>query len=391
MAGCVHAFPIDYHGACASFRLRKRIYALHKLMALHLPRLNSHLHSIGMHAGYFATQWLATLFARILPLELFAHVWDRFLVDGMKMLFRVALVLLESMEPALLKASDMNEASILLSRNPTLPLAPSDATSTDWFVQAAMQFKVTRSILVDLEDQRHVELVHRWSHAADIAISSSAQKDDDLFYPEVDPNASNDVSNRKPLDMDQLCRDIQGLDIAIASDVAVFRHKIEQVHRAADAAVVAYMSAAAMFTEASYRLDELVEDRDGPFEDDDDGDDCDELVTQEPWYRRAFACFDVGGRMLSHVKLRGDDMDSVGRFHARSTRARRRWRQQRKDTAEVEYATRRQQLMNAQIEMDELHTFKTKVTEQFLAILTESERDKTAVLKRHFGDDTSLR
>ncbi|RLO10539.1 hypothetical protein DYB28_014266, partial [Aphanomyces astaci] len=47
----------------------------------------------------------------------------------------------------------------------------------------------------------------------------------------------------------------------------------------------------------------------------------------------------------------------------------------------AEYARRRRQLMEAQVDMDELHAFKTKVTEQFLTVLDKSEREKTAFLQ----------
>ncbi|RHY47080.1 hypothetical protein DYB34_011369, partial [Aphanomyces astaci] len=240
-------------------------------------RRHAALWSPGM-AGY----WLATLFARALPLPTFAHVWDCFLVDGMKMLLRVALLLLSWMEPSLLHASDMHEASILLSRPPKLAPSPSNGGC----VRSAMSFKVTRSTLIQLEDQRQTELVARWisAHAPPMA-SGRMKHDDAVFYPEVDNPW---ITNKPSLDMDQLCRDVVGLDAAVASDVAVFRRKIEQVHRAADASVVAYMSAAAMFTEASYDLEEMVE---LSLENEQDIDEEDGLPPL-PWYRRAFACVD---------------------------------------------------------------------------------------------------
>ncbi|OQR95905.1 hypothetical protein THRCLA_07471, partial [Thraustotheca clavata] len=84
-------------------RLRKHIFALQKLMAQFLPQLASHLRQIGMHAGYFATQWFATLFSRVLSLDAFATVWNLFLVDGFKLLFRLALLLLSYMQLDLLQ------------------------------------------------------------------------------------------------------------------------------------------------------------------------------------------------------------------------------------------------------------------------------------------------
>lgn len=48
------------------------------------------------------TQWFVTLFARVLPAQSVHRVWDLFLLDGWKMVFRVALAITAHLRPIII-------------------------------------------------------------------------------------------------------------------------------------------------------------------------------------------------------------------------------------------------------------------------------------------------
>ncbi|KAF0700922.1 Aste57867_8570 [Aphanomyces stellatus] len=322
--------------------LRRCIFALQKLMEKHLPALHGHLRRIGMHAGYFATQWFVTLFSRILPLDSFACVWDRFLTDGLKMLFRVALVILTYMQTDLL-AMDMEEASMYFCRNPKLHV---ETMPSARLICEAMAFKVTRARLRAVEDERQVDLLH-------FRLEADKNMDAAVFFPEVEVVA--DDGN----DLAAIRSELHGLDSGVKQDVAVFRQKIERIHRAADAAAATYLVATAQMMEASYRLQELTEWsswNDMPDE---------EAASPPPWYLRVFACFEAHPH-AAHARLRDEDGQQQHEKHVE------------------EYEARREALMLAAVEMEEATTYKAKMTEQFLAVLAASEQSKTALLKARF-------
>lgn len=71
------------------------LFVCEQLMRAHLPRLAAHLEQEGLHPTMYLTQWLLTLFAYNFPFAFVTRVWDAFLHEGWKVIFRVALALLK--------------------------------------------------------------------------------------------------------------------------------------------------------------------------------------------------------------------------------------------------------------------------------------------------------
>jgi hypothetical protein len=73
----------------------------HQLQALinrRLPRLAAHFHGLGVHPTMFSAQWLLTIFTYNFPFATVVRVWDAFLAEGWKVVFRVALAVLRIAE-----------------------------------------------------------------------------------------------------------------------------------------------------------------------------------------------------------------------------------------------------------------------------------------------------
>ncbi|KAB7506775.1 Ecotropic viral integration site 5 [Armadillidium nasatum] len=70
------------------------MYQLECLIQEHLPELHAHFTSQSFHTSMYASSWFLTLFSTTLPLSLACRVMDCFLVDGIEVIFRVALATL---------------------------------------------------------------------------------------------------------------------------------------------------------------------------------------------------------------------------------------------------------------------------------------------------------
>mmetsp|Transcript_11882 Transcript_11882/g.18254 ORF Transcript_11882/g.18254 Transcript_11882/m.18254 type:complete len:923 (-) Transcript_11882:185-2953(-) len=79
------------------------LYIADKLMKQFVPKLWKHLEREGIHNSMFVTQWLLTLYTSSFPFDLVSRVWDSFLVEGWKVIYRVMLGLLKHAEPTLLE------------------------------------------------------------------------------------------------------------------------------------------------------------------------------------------------------------------------------------------------------------------------------------------------
>lgn len=56
-----------------------------------------------IEASMYATKWYPTMFSISLPFEFTIRIWDLFMVDGFKILYRAALAILRLMQKELLK------------------------------------------------------------------------------------------------------------------------------------------------------------------------------------------------------------------------------------------------------------------------------------------------
>ncbi|GAB0100177.1 rab GTPase-activating protein 1-like [Sergentomyia squamirostris] len=75
-----------------------RLYQLNRLLKDQLPKLYEHFAQIGVETHMFASQWFLTLFTARFPLYFVYHILDVFLLDGMPILFQVAMTLLSVYE-----------------------------------------------------------------------------------------------------------------------------------------------------------------------------------------------------------------------------------------------------------------------------------------------------
>ncbi|KAL7528074.1 hypothetical protein ACHAXR_002253, partial [Thalassiosira sp. AJA248-18] len=70
-------------------------YVAEKLIERFLPKLHKHMKKEQVDISMFATQWIMTVFTSTFPFDLVARVWDSYIVEGWKVVYRVILSLLE--------------------------------------------------------------------------------------------------------------------------------------------------------------------------------------------------------------------------------------------------------------------------------------------------------
>mmetsp|Transcript_27991 Transcript_27991/g.37364 ORF Transcript_27991/g.37364 Transcript_27991/m.37364 type:complete len:123 (-) Transcript_27991:862-1230(-) len=66
-----------------------------------MPSFFAHLRSIQMTPDYFTSKWFMTVFACFLPYSLITPIFDMFLLEGWRAVFRIGVALLRVLEPEL--------------------------------------------------------------------------------------------------------------------------------------------------------------------------------------------------------------------------------------------------------------------------------------------------
>merc|ERR1719427_1538984 len=79
---------------------------LKELICEKLPKLAIHLESHGIDPALFSLNWFLCLFVDSLPVNTYLHIWDAFLFEGSKVLFRYALAILKSLEGKIMRQND---------------------------------------------------------------------------------------------------------------------------------------------------------------------------------------------------------------------------------------------------------------------------------------------
>lgn len=80
-------------------KLKQFFYQLDRLISIQLPDLHDQFRELNVTSGHFCSSWFITLFASHLQNkpEILAQLWDLFLFDGWKTIFKAAIVILDKL------------------------------------------------------------------------------------------------------------------------------------------------------------------------------------------------------------------------------------------------------------------------------------------------------
>uniref|UniRef100_A0A8C2GAJ2 Si:ch211-239f4.1 n=1 Tax=Cyprinus carpio TaxID=7962 RepID=A0A8C2GAJ2_CYPCA len=71
------------------------IYQFEHLLQEQLPELNVHFRSQSFHTSMYASSWFLTLFLTFLPLPIATRIFDIFMYEGLEIIFRVGMAILQ--------------------------------------------------------------------------------------------------------------------------------------------------------------------------------------------------------------------------------------------------------------------------------------------------------
>ncbi|KAH9366347.1 hypothetical protein HPB48_006201 [Haemaphysalis longicornis] len=100
-----YIMPRDYYSrTLEASQVDQRV--LKDLMAEKLPRLSGHLETNKVDLSLFTFNWFLTVFVDTIPAETYLYIWDVFLYEGNKVLFRFALAIFKICESEILAQED---------------------------------------------------------------------------------------------------------------------------------------------------------------------------------------------------------------------------------------------------------------------------------------------
>uniref|UniRef100_A0AC35FTC2 TBC1 domain family member 2B n=1 Tax=Panagrolaimus sp. PS1159 TaxID=55785 RepID=A0AC35FTC2_9BILA len=91
-----------------------------------VPKVWNHLKNLDVDLSIFTLPWFLTIFVDVLNHELYLHIFDAFLLEGNKVIFRFAIALLKLIEPKLLECPTIGAVHSCLSNLMSLKLEPKE-------------------------------------------------------------------------------------------------------------------------------------------------------------------------------------------------------------------------------------------------------------------------
>ncbi|PFH37506.1 TBC domain-containing protein [Besnoitia besnoiti] len=125
--------------------LEKYFFQFQRLFQKHMPRLSVHFRNEGVEASMYLSGWMMTLFAYNFSFDCVVKIWDVFLNEGEKVLFRTALAILKIKQEELFTAS----FEAILEKLKSTP----GQLDADVLLKTALSMKVHNSMLRDLEKE----------------------------------------------------------------------------------------------------------------------------------------------------------------------------------------------------------------------------------------------
>jgi len=126
-------------------KLKLAFYQLDKLLEIHAPEISKIFKSKEISSDLYSTQWFITLFSYDIDYIELSRVWDLFILKGWKIIFKIAISLLKSLQPpALNSESDTIIESIKL----TCQIKPLTK-----IIKQAISLKITNKDLKMLEQE----------------------------------------------------------------------------------------------------------------------------------------------------------------------------------------------------------------------------------------------
>ena len=132
--------------------LRKDIYVFLVLLKKHIPSLFHYFKKMQITAMLYVYSWFLTCYSNVFRFDYVVRIFDCFLLEGKKVMFRIALGLLQSVEKKILKSKNLPEIVSAIQTNIKL-------IELDKLFKISFDFSISRDSLEKYEHyyERHKE------------------------------------------------------------------------------------------------------------------------------------------------------------------------------------------------------------------------------------------
>ena len=138
--------------------LKVYFYKMDCIIMKNFPEIGTLFRNEGVNSSLFSTNWILTIFAHSLqhakddkPSPMLLKIWDYFLLDGWKAIFKVSLFILNELKSIIMESSFEKIVDLFAKVSKAELLH--DEVSAEKFQKNYQNIKVTRSELKEMENE----------------------------------------------------------------------------------------------------------------------------------------------------------------------------------------------------------------------------------------------
>lgn len=129
--------------------LRPVFLTFEELTLRYLPKVAKVLKGFGLCPEIYATSWFIAFYIVVLPFNTVLRIMDIFLLEGYKIIYRVALAILKLKKKKLLKAKDLEAAMLELK-----DFSQEEWKNEDLIIKTAVSFKFSKKGVKNIEEKQ---------------------------------------------------------------------------------------------------------------------------------------------------------------------------------------------------------------------------------------------
>ena len=130
-----------------------RVYQLKNFIEFYFPKLYNHLRRTQINIDLFFSKWLLTIFSNYFPFDILYQVWDVFIIDKWKALFKFCMIIIFFMKEDMMKM-DLNQFCQYFRSDDLL-----SSLSFEQMIKHYNDYKITNKKLKELRENFFVSQV----------------------------------------------------------------------------------------------------------------------------------------------------------------------------------------------------------------------------------------
>ena len=197
-----------------------RVYQLNYFIKEYFPELATHFKKNQINPDVFFSKWILTIFSNYLPFDVLYKVWDVFIFDKWKAIFKFSLMILNSMKDKLI-TMDLITFSQFIKDNKN----NSSLINFDEFSKHYKDYKITNRQLNELREDFFTEQVKNKIESAD----SEWETDQSDYVNNYKKDLEEHLNNFKVL-IDQLKDEIGKVNIEYERKSKKYEEKLKKVN-----------------------------------------------------------------------------------------------------------------------------------------------------------------